>query len=290
MLTTEDVADLDRAVEHLLSTGDPGEMEIIGAGEITCVVAWRGHACKRLPPFTDPARVSAYEQLLGEYLAALNQAGVSTLPTTLVRITNRDRLVAYLVQPRIPAGNGMPRWMLGVPMSEAVAMAARVLDLVRGCNAAGVGIDANLSNWLVQDGQPVYLDVSTPMLRDAAGRHRLDTEIFVATLPAIVRGVVRKYFVNDLLDRYFVTRSVYENLIGDLPNTQLDHFTARLLTEANARLDQPLTLKQIAAYRREDRLTWRTIRQLLKLEQFWRRTVLRSPHPHLLPSQFTRAR
>jgi len=62
--------------------------------------------------------------------------------------------------------------------------------------------------------------------------------------------------------------------------------TMPLIAEANARLDQPLTLKQIEAYRREDWLTWRAIRQLLKLEQFWRRNILRAPNPHLLPSQF----
>jgi hypothetical protein len=286
MLTTEDVIELDRAVEHMLRTGEQGDIEIIGAGEITCVLAWRGHACKRLPPFADPARLAAYQQLLAEYIDRLRGAGVTPLETAVRTLVRGERHVAYLVQPRIASEACLPAWMRRAPQPDAIAMAGRVMDAVLACNTANVGIDANLSNWLVEQGQPVYLDVSTPMLRDASGRHRLDTEIFVATLPALVRAPVRKYFVNDLLDRYFVPRNVFENLLGDLPNSKLDGLTEALLAQANTRIDQPLTMKQIDAYRREDRLTWKAIRQLLKLEQFWRSTVMRSPYPHLLPSQF----
>jgi Family of unknown function (DUF6206) len=288
MLTQQDVVELDAAVEHLLRTGDPGQMEIIGAGEITCVVAWRGCACKRLPPFDDPARLAAYDGLLQEYLTRLKAAGVMTLPTETRIVSKAGRQVAYLVQPRIAAEHCLPTWMQRVAQPEAVAMAVQVMELVRRATSQGVGIDANLSNWLVQNDAPVYLDVSTPMLRDEAGRHRLDTEIFVATLPGVVRGLVRRYFVTDLLDRYFVTRQVFENLLGDLPNSGLDHLTGVLLAEANARIDTPLTMAQILAYRKEDRLTWNAIRQLLKAEQWWRRHILRAAHPHLLPSQFRR--
>ncbi len=288
MLTQQDVAELNVAVEHLLLTGDPGEMQIIGAGEITCVVAWRGCACKRLPPFDDPARLAAYDSLLQEYLIKLNAAGIATLSTECRIVSRADRQIAFLVQPRVAAEHCLPAWMKRVPQSQAISMAVKVMELVRCATSQGVGIDANLSNWLVQDDAPVYLDVSTPMLRDDAGRHRLDTEIFVATLPGVVRGLVRKYFVTELLDRYYNPRSVFENLLGDLPNSGLDPLTELLLAAANQRIGTPLTMEQIRAYRKEDRLTWNAIRQLLKVEQWWRRYILRASHPHLLPSQFSR--
>lgn len=286
MLTGRDVAALDQAVERMLLTGDRGEITMIGAGEMTCVLRWRGHACKRLPPFDDLARVDAYAQLLEEYIRQLRASGVPVIDTALHTVSRSGKHMVYLVQSLIPADRCLPAWLRAAPHGEGLPMARLVLDHVQRCTANKVGIDANLSNWSVDDGKPLYFDVSTPMLRDAAGHHRLDTEIFVATLPAIVRGLVRRYFVTELLDRYYDTRRVYENLLGDLPNTRLDDLTATLLVEANARLDTPLTLKQIYAYRREDLITWRAIRQLLKLEQFWRRTILRAPNPHLLPSQF----
>ena len=286
MLTPQDLDDLDRSVERLLLTGERGDITMIGAGEMTCVLAWRGHACKRLPPFADQRRIDGYAHLLDEYLSRLRACGVPVLETTLHVVSRGDARMVYLAQPLIPAERCLPAWLRQAPRADALAMVGLVMDHVRRCTADVVGIDANLSNWAVHNGTPLYFDVSTPMLRDETGRHRLDTEIFVATLPAMVRGLVRRYFVTDLLDRYFETRTVYENLIGDLPNTRLDELTMPLIAEANARLDQPLTLKQIEAYRREDWLTWRAIRQLLKLEQFWRRNILRAPNPHLLPSQF----
>lgn len=286
MLTGTDIEDLDRAVERMLLTGDRGDITMIGAGEMTCVLQWRGHACKRLPPFDERARTDAYARLLEEYLRRLRASGVPVIETALHIVSRNGKHMVYLVQPLVPADRCLPAWLRAAPQDEGVAMVRLVLDHIQNCTANHIGIDANLSNWSVDGGKPLYFDVSTPMLRDAAGHHRLDTEIFVATLPAIVRGLVRRYFVRELLDRYYDTRCVYENLLGDLPNTRLDDLTEPLLVEANARLETPLTLKQIHAYRREDWITWRAIRQLLKLEQFWRRTILRSPNPHLLPSQF----
>lgn len=286
MLSPQDVDDLDRAVERLLTTGVRGEIKLIGAGEMTCVLEWRGHACKRLPPFHDRQRIDSYRGLLEDYLGRLRGCGVPVIETELQVVSRGDVHMVYLAQPLIPAELCLPAWLRQAPHDDRITMVRAVLDHVQRCTGNGVGIDANLSNWSVRDERPLYFDVSTPMLRDEAGRHRLDTEIFVATLPAMVRGLVRRYFVTELLDRYFDARTVYENLLGDLPNTRLDEMTMPLLAEANARLDRPLTLKQIEAYRREDWLTWRAIRQLLKLEQFWRRAILRAPNPHLLPSQF----
>jgi hypothetical protein len=289
MLTRQDVDELDRRVSRLLASGDPGDLTLIGAGEMTCVLEWRGHACKRLPPIAETARVDQYVQVLHDYLARLGDCGVPVLETAVHVVAHAHAQVVYLAQPRIPSEWCLPAWVRRMPRAEGLAMVGVVLDHVRACTTRGVGLDANLSNWAVRDGRPLYFDVSTPMLRDTAGRHRLDTDTFVASLPALVRGLVRRYLVTSLLDRYFDARTVYENLIGDLPNSGLDDLTLPVLAEANTRLDRPLTLAHIAAYRREDWWTWRTLRQLLKLERFWRRTILRTPAPHLLPSQFPRA-
>lgn len=286
MSANQDVDDLDRAVERMLLTGERGKIRMIGAGEMTCVLEWRGCAYKRLPPFDNPRRIADYAGLLEEYVGRLRTAGVPVIETTIHTVSRGQKHMVYLMQPLVPAELCLPRWLRAASPADGIAMVSPVLDHVRTCTANAIGIDANLSNWGVRNGRPLFFDVSTPMLHSADGRHRLDTEIFVATLPAMVRGLVRRYFVTELLDRYFDARCVYENLLGDLPNSRLDELTAPLLVQVNTRIDRPLTIKDIRAYRREDWLTWRAIRQLLKLEQFWRRNILRAPNPHLLPSQF----
>jgi len=57
---------------------------------------------------------------------------------------------------------------------------------------AGERPGRQLSNWAVVDGQLVYLDVTTPLLRDEAGRERLDVDVFLASLPWALRVVVKR--------------------------------------------------------------------------------------------------
>ena len=96
MLTGRDVAALDQAVERMLLTGDRGEITMIGAGEMTCVLRWRGHACKRLPPFDDLARVDAYAQLLEEYIRQLRASGVPVIDTALHTVSRSGKHMVYL--------------------------------------------------------------------------------------------------------------------------------------------------------------------------------------------------
>lgn len=286
LLPDNRLRELEDAVEALLVRGQRGSLVSIGAGEMTCVLSWQGFACKRLPPITDRTRLERHRALILEYVDRLEAAGIAVVDTA-VQITDRHGYaVAYVVQPQLERSTLLPVVMAPLAPAPARALAALVFDAVERANAAGIGLDANLSNWAVQDGRPLYIDVSTPMLRDAAGHHRLDSELFVSTMPVLLRGLVRRYFVKDLLDRYYVPLSVFENLLGDLPNSDLEGLTIPLLEDVNRRLSTPLTPARIESYRREDRLTWGLIRWSLRLERRWRRWVRDGNPPHLIPSHF----
>jgi len=286
LLSATLLTELDDAVEGLLRGGELGVLEPIGAGEMTCVLSWHGFACKRLPPFDDMAQLERHRALILEYVDRLEAAGIAVVDTAVQVVERGNYAVAYVVQPRLASSALLPVTMTTVLATQASALAASVFDAVERATSAGIGLDANLSNWAVPDGRLLYIDVSTPMLRDAGGHHRLDSDLFVSTMPAMLRGLVRRFFVNDLLDRYYVRRSVLENLLGDLHNSGLGHLTLPLLDDANRRLSVPLTASQIESYRREDRLTWELIRWSLRLERRWRRWVPDGHPPHLIPSHF----
>lgn len=278
--------ELEDAVEALLLKGQRGSLVSIGAGEMTCVLSWQGFACKRLPPLADRTRLERHRALILEYVGRLEATGIAVVDTA-VQITDRPGyVVAYVVQPQLEGRTLLPAVMATMAPGPARALAAKVFDAVERATAAGIGLDANLSNWAVHDGRPLYIDVSTPMLRDAAGHHRLDSELFVSTMPLLLRGLVRRYFVKDLLDRYYIPRSVFENLLGDLPNSSLKQLTIPLLEDVNRRISTPLTHAQIESYRREDRLTWGLIRWSLRLERSWRHRARDRNPPHLIPSHF----
>ena len=286
LLGADRLRELEDAVEALLLRGQRGSLRSIGAGEMTCVLSWQGFACKRLPPIIDTTRLERHRELILEYVDRLEAAGIAVLDTAVQLTPRHGYAAAYVVQPQLERSTLLPVVMASMAPGPARALAGMVFERVEWAAAAGIGLDANLSNWAVCDGRPLYIDVSTPMLRDAAGRHRLDSDLFVSTMPVLLRGLVRRYFVKDLLDRYYVPRRVFENLIGDLPNSSLEALTSPLLEDVNARLSTPLTHAQIESYRREDRLTWGLIRWSLRLERRWRRLVRDGNPPHLIPSYF----
>ncbi|MCG8459064.1 MAG: DUF6206 family protein [Holophagales bacterium] len=290
MLRAEDLAGLDERVVRLLRTGELGGLEVIGAGQMTCVLAWRDRACKRLPPFADPEQLNAYRGLLEDYLEALDRAGVVTLDTSLVSLPSAGGHVAYLVQPRVRAGLGLPAWIRGVEHDRGMAAMHRVLDMTSACLGSGAGIDATLQNWAVLDDRPVFLDVSTPMLRDAQGRDRLDPELFLGALPPMVRGGFRRFLVPYLFARHFDLRSVCLNLVGELETCAMVEHTDEVLSLVNQRLETPISASEVRRHRRSERVLWRTVRVLRRVERLWSRHVLRSPSHHLHPADLEEER
>lgn len=300
--------ELDEAIRTLLAGGSTDEVQIIGAGELTCVVEWDGLACKRLPPVTDPHRPERYGELLAEYLAALKRAGIPAVETGFQVATHQDVHVGYILQPRLPSHTLLPAVMAGLGVEQALVHFETILDHVDAAVAAGIGIDPQVSNWGIRDGAPLLLDVTTPMLRDEAGRDRLDTELFVAMLPRMVQGVVRRYMVQDLLNKNFRHREILLDLVGNVVNYGLEHFTEPFLEAANRRLaggsgppapaehppkgsnseppGSPLSLREVERYRTEEKWTWWAMRRSFAAEQVWRKYVLRAPALHLLPSRF----
>lgn len=287
ILSQDDLLELDRAVERMLLTGNCDGVSMLGAGEIACVLSWREKACKRLPPFDDAARMEAYRAVLERYLELLHAAGVPFLETHLQSCARDDaRVSAYVVQPQLDAASLLPARLLQAEPDEAMELFRAVLKHIRSFVTTRSGLDAQLSNWAVDDGQVMLLDVTTPLLRDEAGRELLDTELFVAVLPSAIRGVVRRFYVKNLLDRFFHARGVILDLLGNAPNSGLAHLREPFLAEANLWLDVPITMREVRSYHRWEKATWAALRRCLTLEQFWHRRVTRSPHPVLLPSEF----
>lgn len=284
------LGELDTAIRTLLAGGAAHDLRIIGAGELTCVVEWQGLACKRLPPVSDPRRPQRYGELLAEYVGALERVGVPVVETGFQVASHQDVHVGYILQPRLPSQTLLPAVMAGLAPDQAMVHFETILDHVDAAVAAGIGIDPQISNWGIRDGAPVLLDVTTPMLRDEAGGDRLDTELFVAMLPVMVQGLVRRYMVQDLLNKNFRHREILLDLVGNVVNYGLEHFTGPFLEAANRRLSAgggaPLSRKEVERYRTEEKWTWWAMRRAFAAEQAWRKYVLRAPALHLLPSRF----
>lgn len=292
-LDEADLVRLEDAVAHAIESGDESALEILGYGEISCVVSWesRGQsfACKRLPLFRDQATIDAYAACFAEYLEVLAAGGVTPVASGLQRRPRADGAVAiYCIQPRFDGAALLPKVLRGLDEAAAVALFERVLTAILGAVSPTCGLDGQLSNWALLDGELRYIDVTTPMLRDAEGRERMPLGLFLASLPWALRGLVRRFMLRGILDKYYDPRGVVLDLLGNLHKERLVHLIDPLLARANAAITPALTRDEVDRYYKSDAGDWALLQRLRRMDRAWQRKVRRRPYPFLLPGGIDR--
>lgn len=292
-LARADLARLEAALQRALETGDESALEVLGYGEVSSVVAWeagdRRHACKRLPPFRDLSQLQAYRSVFGAYLAALRAAGLQPVESILQTIEHGDgHVVAWCVQPILPTGALLPDYVRACAHADALAVFARIVEQIGRCVDRQLGLDGQLSNWALVQNDLLYLDVTTPLLRDETGADLLDGELFMASLPWALRGVARRLLLKGILDKYYDPRGVVLDLLGNLYKERLAAFLPDVLALANTRVSPPFTTGEVARYYAGDARSWAFLQRLRQIDRFWQRKVRRRPYPFLLPGHIAR--
>ncbi len=292
MIPTDELALLESRVQRALCSGDDSALRVLGYGEISLVIGWPREgprwACKRLPPFASSADADAYTETLDAYLEVLDRRGVRVAPTTVRRTAVPDgRLAVYCVQEVLPSDS------LAV---EVVARGGRTArDLLGGIVDTAlevvddhVGLDAQLSNWALMEGQLTYFDVTTPLLRGPDGSERLDTEIFLASLPPVLRGPVRRFVLPGIMQRYHRPRSVVLDLAANLIKEDLEGWIGPVLAAVEGRVDPPLSDAEVYSDYRSDARTWGLLQAVRRADRLWQRKVRRRTYPFLLPARIQR--
>lgn len=292
-LSQDDLELMERRVRRALETGDEGELDVLGYGEISTVIEWRvgdeGFACKRLPPFPDEAAFVAYESAFSTYLERLRGAGIRVIESGLRTVQSDDGAwTVWCVQPLLDDGALIPK----VLESGDGDRAARIIDVIvariMGSVGPTLGVDAQASNWAWIDDEAVYVDVTTPMMRDADGRELLDLDLFLASLPWILRGAVRRFMLGEILDKYYEPRGALVDLAGNLHKEGLGELVPALLERCNEELERPIEDTEVRAYYRDDARMWGLLQRLRRADRWWSRTIRRRTYPFLLPGAIER--
>ncbi|WP_369387674.1 DUF6206 family protein [Streptomyces sp. CG1] len=283
-----ELAELEERVQKALATTDDRDLEILGYGEVTLVLRLEtrdgAFACKRLPLFHDRRRFENYRRTLEEYLKRLAEQRLCVAETQLWHMTlPTGSVVAYCVQQALPVKRLCSTLLHTEGEAWAAAFFTRFLDSLDRVVTPGLGLDAQASNWIDLDGELTYLDVTTPMMRDARGRERLDVRLFFTSLPWALRDVVRLSMSKAIFDKFYERRGVVLDFLGNLHKERLDHLVPMFLRQANARLPEPITKEEVAAYYRGDARMWEIIQRLRRADRFWHRTIRRRTYPFLLP-------
>lgn len=292
MIDPVDLSALDAEVDRALARGDDSGLNVIGYGEISLVLGWPlgepNWACKRLPLFPSDAAADDYAATLDGYLAEVRRRGVDVVDTDVQRVRRADgRVSVYCVQPVLAPGSlAIDVVRHGGEPAERVL--ADIVESVFSVVDERVGLDAQLSNWGTADGRLSYFDVTTPLLRRPDGSEALDTGVFLASLPWLLRAPVRRLLLPDIIERYHRPRSVVLDLAANLVKERLDGHIGAVLSAAADRVDPPLTEDEVRADYRSDARTWALLLSLRRVDRVWQQRVRRRTYPFLLPGPIER--
>ncbi len=282
-----DFEEVEGAVGKALEAGSPEGLAVLGYGEISLVLGWPPDsprwALKRLPIFPDSQRLRAYEESWRSYVSELQSRGVTVLESEF-RKTGRAEggFSAYVVQPLVPEGDLLVERLRRAAPGEARSLLAALVDLVRGAVGGRLGIDAQVSNWAVRGGELVYFDVSTPLMRDDSGAYLLDVDLFVDSLPALLRWPVKAFVVDSILRTYFDERSVMLDLAANFYKDGIERLLPDLLEVLHGKVSPPLDEREVFSYHRRDAFLWSALQRARRLDRWWQRRVRGRVYPYLL--------
>lgn len=291
---------LDRRLRQALDRGTAEGLEILGYGELSTTVvledAGQRFAVKRLPPFDDWQRRDAYHALFHEYIERAEALGVTTVPSQLHSLESTDggakgegELVTYCVQPALEPSVLGPCWLASASPEASRRAAESLFETILATVGPEVGFDAQLSNWARPDGVWSYLDLTTPLLRTREGADRLDTDLFLAMLPWILRPLVRRFLLRGILATYFEPRRVLVDLLANLLKERLaDHLPLWLEVANHHLVGEPIRRTEIGRYYRSDARLWAFLLALRRIDRWITRHALHRPYPFLLPGPIER--
>ena len=294
MISEQVLLGLEQQVEQALRSGVQENLDILGYGEISTVLNLRmssgRFACKRLPLFESQRQIERYKECFELYIEKLTERGVNLAKSSLEVVKrDDDKFVGYCIQPALSLDFLATEILARTPEKKAQELFSSLVTVVtQAIEEDKLGLDAQLSNWAFIDDKVVYFDVTTPMIRDEEGKELLDLDIFLASLPWAIRGIVRKWMLKDILDHYYFVRNVLLDLLANLYKERLDRFLPGFITIVNQEIAQPLTLPEVKQYYRSDARDWALLQRLRKMDRFWQRYIRRRVYPFILPGRIKR--
>lgn len=291
---------------------------IIGYGEMSTIFAisvpgQESLAYKRLPIFLTTDEIESYEKIFKEYNTRLGDVGLNLPEFATVRIKPREgNMVIYNVQARLDSrsiGNRLIHTLSEEGVMTLFRLTLREMNKVFTFNESGAdtkfGIDGQISNWAVADYREgfaigpdtklYYIDTSTPLMQ-LNGVEQLNPELFLRSAPSFLLWIIRWFFLEGVMTRYYDFRKVVIDLIANFYKEQLPEFIPALIKKANIFFAEegkkfnipPITEKEVADYYKEDAMIWRAYLGLRKIDKFLHLRILRKPYVYILPGKIKR--
>ena len=284
----------------------PIPARILGYGEISSIFSIEGMAevaFKRMPIFSTIPEAEAYADIFHTYSRHLVAAGLN-LPgqATAVVPSAGDVVVLYIAQRQLPDRQFGHRLIHRDDREETLALIRAIvamIDDVWAFNSARkpqleLALDGQLSNWArTSEGSPgrvFYIDTSTPLFR-IDGREQLDPEKLLKSAPGALRWILRRFFLDDVMNRYYSHRDVVIDLIANLYKEQRPDLIApvtAMINQCSAVLDRPIKPEAVDRYYRSDRVIWSLFLAFRRMDRWLSRNLFRRRYEFILPGPIKR--
>jgi len=219
-------------------------------------------------------------------------------------VSKNGRPIFYILQEKVSSQTIGHNALATLSADEAIGLFAQVLhefSKVHAFNQAQdkyeVAIDGQMSNWaIVQNADApshlIYIDTSTPIYR-ISGIDQLDPTLFLRPAPSFLRWILRLFFLEDVVNRYYDLRQVIVDLLGNLHKENLAYLIPAFIPIANDFLNTdlaslrpaPITENEVKAYYDEDRKIWALYAHMRRLDRFLHNHLFRKQYPYILPGK-----
>ena len=290
----------------------PVPVTVLGYGEISTVVAFddplvSGEAFKRLPLFSSEKEAKDYCDLYLEYNRLLRAAGVETPESRGYVVKGHNRYVAYLGQKQLPVETVGNKIIQTCTPQESLKLLRMVLARMRALwqqntDVLRLGMDSQISNWSLAGYRPgkaldasaglLYLDTSTPFIRKN-GVEQMNAVLFLQSAPPVMRPVLRKFFLQDVMDRFYNFRLTAIDLIANLYKEQkpelIPLWTEVINAENNDLLQsQFITEEEVEKFYKEDKFIWQLFLAVRRANRFVNMKLLGQRYEFTLPGKIKR--
>jgi len=128
------------------------------------------------------------------------------------------------------------------------------------------------------------------------GEEKLNPDLFLRSAPSFMVWLIKWFFLEGVMTRYYDFHLVAINLIANFYKEQRADLIPFLIERTNRFFEDktcelgtnPVTQKEVLSYYREDALTWSLYLSLRKLNRFIHTKILRKPYIYILPGKIKR--
>lgn len=280
--------------------------DIIDFGEISVIFRLARQpdiVFKRMPIFNNRSSAEQYTVMYHDYCRYLTAAGL-TLPETdtcIIEVPGRP-VVLFIAQEKIPEDRLCHKLIHTLDRDACHGMIRRVIEETHqvwtfnqvSAPSVELAIDGQLSNWafIREENAPIlyYIDTSTPLFR-LNGQEQQNPELMLQSAPGFLRWIIRLFFLDDVMNRYYIPKLVYTDLTANLFKEQTPELipdAIRIINTFLADKGDLLAAKEVEKYYREDKLIWSLFLAFRKIDRWLKTSVFRKRYEFILPDKINR--